>query len=646
MAISQKGKFFVLHLLLLFYCFCIISVLAEKKSVETVSLTENEQVVEYKPEISDPLDVIKLQQMQLERMEELVKNLTELLSRLELQFSDHSKVESLVDEKQDGVQENVEFDRRKGDGGGIVEKIEDGILESSVKVGDRAGVVSVTKFSPFWSERFQFVSAVKLGSNPTCINVLPYRDFEGFSKYVAVGDDLGRVYVLARNGDVLCQFDTLSRSPVTAVVSYMSVYKNESIVVTGHEDGSILMHRIWEDSSGEEWSSLQMEDIVKFDTPEVGDGVSPITILEVHHVGRKRYILSTDLSGKIRVFRDNGTVYGLASPSSRTLAFLKQRLLFLTETGAGSLDLRTMKIREAVCEGLNNSVVKSYVFDATERSKAYGFTSDGGLIHVLLLGDIMNFKCRLRSKRKFDMGVPATFQAIQGYLLVGDEERLFVYNVSSQHYVRAGGPKFLFSTGFDGIIASFLNQQQREVNDKKGVVRPIVASNHERLVILSLGSGYVAMYRSNLPVFRNEFNTMQWTSPVLFFILFLFGAWHFFAHKKEALISWGPDDPFSSTSATNGAPLGSGSGDRSFTDSSRNADVVDLRGNGMRVPSRYASPSGYPAGAVNSYRSGTTTDTNSISTAVEPNFRTNQELKLRGSNLESTGFPKEERTYL
>jgi hypothetical protein len=68
--------------------------------------------------------------------------------------------------------------------------------------------------------------------------------------------------------------------------------------------------------------------------------------------------------------------------------------LFLTEAGAGSLDLRSMKVKESECEGLNHSLARNYVFDATERSKAYGFTEEGDLIHVLLLGDIMNFKCR------------------------------------------------------------------------------------------------------------------------------------------------------------------------------------------------------------------------------------------------------------
>ena len=65
--------------------------------------------------------------------------------------------------------------------------------------------------------------------------------------------------VFTRNGDVLVEFDTSLESPITAMVSYTSVYKNESFVVTGHQNGEILMHRIWEGgSSGEDYSSVFM----------------------------------------------------------------------------------------------------------------------------------------------------------------------------------------------------------------------------------------------------------------------------------------------------------------------------------------------------------------------------------------------------
>lgn len=571
------------------------------------------------------------QQVLLQRLDEIVKNLSEIVSRLESKLSEPSSKGMFSEEKREleGLKEldllekeNLDQNKRKYERKNSI-KVEQESFDDKVRDAEKGRAVSVTKYSPFWSERFQFVSAVKLDSQATCINVLPFRDYEGLSKYVAVGDERGTVYAFLRNGDVQVQHHTLSDSPITSMVSYLSVYKNESFVVTGHRNGAVLMHRIWEGSSsgGEDWSLLFMENVGEFASGNKGEDGVAITILEVHHAGRMRYILATDVSGKIWVFRENGTVHGSTRPNSRPLAFLKQRLLFLTETGAGSLDLRSMKVRESECEGLNHSLARNYVFDVTERSKAYGFTSEGDLIHVLLLGDVMNFKCRVRSKRKFDMQEPLAFQAIKGYLLIVSEEKVFVYNVSSQHYVRVGAPRMLFSAGLDEIRSSFLNYQSSASDRERKETFPLIASDREKFVVIGLGGGCVGMYRSNLPVYKGEFNTIFWTSPVLFFILFLFGAWHFFAKKKEALTSWGPDDPFSSTSTAATA-----------------TGATDLRG-GIRGPTRrYGSPPRYSGGATSSFRPASV-DHNPRGTSVDPSFRT-AELKFRGTGLESSGFPK------
>lgn len=650
MANSLKGKLFLIYFLFVLASPPLSRVLVSCSNSVTIQ-DESEHESDHEPETKTGTSLeLDPQQALLQRLDEIVRNLSEIVTRLESKLSDSSKRGLLADDENRAVEafkldllEKEKMDQRKrkksNEEDGLGDKIPD---------GERSRAVSVTKYSPFWSERFQFVSAVKLDSQATCISVLPFRDYEGLSKYVAVGDERGTVYVFLRNGDVLVQHHTLSDSPITAMVSYMSVYKNESFVVTGHKNGAILIHRIWEGSTGEDWSLLFMENVGKFmSSDNGGDGLS-ITILEVHHAGRMKYILATDVSGKIWVFRENGTLHGSTMPHSRPLVFLKQRLLFLTESGAGSLDLRSMKVRESECEGLNHSLARNYVFDATERSKAYGFTSEGDLIHVLLLGDIMNFKCRVRSKRKFDMEEPLAFQAIKGYLLIVSEEKIFVYNVSTQHYVRVGAPRILFSAGLDEIRSSFLNYQSMDLDGERKEAIPLIASDREKFVVVGLGGGYVGMYRSNLPVYKGEFNTIFWTSPVLFFILFLFGAWQFFAKKKEALTSWGPDDPFSSTStaagATTGAPLGATSsgdrGDRSFIDSSsRNADMMDLRGSGLRGPTRrYVSPPRYSGAATSSFRPGSV-DHNPRPTSVDPNFRTS-ELKYRGQGLESSAFPK------
>ncbi|XP_038885478.1 uncharacterized membrane protein At1g75140-like [Benincasa hispida] len=584
----------------------------------------------------------------LKNLEELVRNLSDVVSKLELRLSDIPtavhKDKLNTDASRRVVSEVVGLGgvKRKGKEDGLNDG-GDGGLDNKIQDGGRMRAVSVTKYSPFWSERFHFLSAVKLESDATCINVLPIRDFEGHSKYVAVGDEKGRIYVFVRNGDVAIELPTVSESPITAMLSYTSIYKNETLLVTGHNNGAILMHRIWEGLNGEELNSIFMEHVVEFVATDSREDDSPISILEVHHVGRTRYILSSDFRGKIKVFKEDGTVYGSVTLMSRPIAFLKQRLLFLTESGAGSLDLRSMKLREAGCEGLNYSLARNYVFDATERSKAYGFTSDGDLIHVLLLGDIMNFKCRVRSKRKFELDEPLVFQAIKGYLLVISNEKVHVFNVSSQHYVRVAAPRLLFSAGLDEIRSSFLNYQNLNL-ESEGKFIPLISSDHEKLVVLGLGGGYVGMYRSNLPIFKGEFNSMLWTSPVLFFILFLFGAWQFFAKKKEALTSWGPDDPFTATSPTTGVPLGTGSSERaSFIDTpSRSTDMMDLRGGGgIRGPPRhYGSPTGYPGGATSSFRPPTTSDHSSRPAAVDPSYRAASELKFRGSPLEPPGFPK------
>ncbi|OVA18470.1 hypothetical protein BVC80_1833g150 [Macleaya cordata] len=637
MADFQKGK---LLLLLLLFVFQVLFVNCNLVSAEQEHEheTKHEQLHVDDDDDKESLGLLlDRQEIQLQKLEILVKNLTEYVSRLESSIPDCKK--RVVIGSVDKERRELEVSKDKIDDliteypdevGLLDEEIRD--VDSIGRIGKRgqSDGVSVTKYNPSWSEKFQFLSAVKLESEATCINILPFEDYEGFSKYIAVGDERGRVYIFLLNGDVLVEFHTFSESPITSMLSYMSVHKNESVLVTGHGDGAILVHRVWEASSnGEDWHSLLMTHLRGFPSIENGGEGSAITILEVHQVGRMRYILSSDLSGRIRVLRENGTVYGSATSKSKPLAFMKQRLLFLTETGAGSLDLRSMKVRESECEGMNRSLARNYVFDPSERSKGYGFTSEGDLVHVVLLGDMMNFKCRVRSKRKFEMDGPLTIQAIKGYLLVVNQEKVFVYNISSQHYVRLGVPRPLFLASLGEIKSSFLNPHSLNEGSKSRRTTPLIASDHEKLVVLGLGSGYVGMYRSNLPLFNTEFNTMLWTSPVLLFFLFLFGVWQFFGKKKESLTLWGSDDPFSSTSVTTtGASLGgSGAGERPFADStSRPTDLRDLRGGPLRGPTRrYTSPSRYPGGAgagtALPFRQ-STADPNFRTSSADPNFRT------------------------
>jgi len=156
--------------------------------------------------------------------------------------------------------------------------------------------------------------------------------------------------------------------------------------------------------------------------------------------------------------------------------------------------------------------------------------------------------------------------------------------------------------------------------------------------VIGLGNGYVGVYRSKLPVHKAEFNTMLWSSPVLVFILFLIGAWHFFGKKREAFAIWGSDDIFSGT-PTVGSSLSSASGERSNEDTSTRAEGLrDIR-DGLRGPTRrYVSPSGYPA-RQSGYGGGTGAISYRGST-VDPNYRATAETKFRAQAVETSSYAK------
>ncbi|GJW19245.1 hypothetical protein Tco_0026681 [Tanacetum coccineum] len=384
--------------------------------------------------------------------------------------------------------------------------------------GDKLGAVSVTKHSLFWLERFQFVSAVKINTQATSLNVLPFKDLEGLSKYVGVGDDLGNVYVFTRSGDVMVQFDTMTGSLLLSRTGCILSYLSRDFLET-------------EKCCGDPSDMLQCVD------PLLTHKTYGIIVSDLRMFGeRVEYLMCLKRLwfAMIMSFSAVSTLQQSAPPH----AFLKQH--------------STMP-RESVWFNSTGGVrgglqVAYYIYGDLSRSEALRLQWREGYTHVLF-----------------------------------------------------------YSLDLSEFFASFLDYHaMRRLNGNKNEVIPLIASDHEKLVILSLGSGYIGMYRSNLPITKGEFNTMLWSTPVLFFILFLFVAWHFFANKKEALTSWGPDDPF-----PNGAP--SSTGERSFGDpTSRNHDIMDLRGggasggnngSGIRGPTRrYGSPTRFTGPGANSFR--------------------------------------------
>jgi hypothetical protein len=533
--------------------------------------------------------------------------------------------------------------------------------------GDRRAPqgVAVTKRRPVWSKRFHFAAAVRLGdaAHAASATPLPYEDADGLTKYFAVGDSRGRVFVFSAAGDALLELDA-GESQVTALLAYLTPRRTECLLFAGHADGSIVAHRLVESSpNGDDWLTLTTSSsrlLVR------GLDAAPVTHLEAHLAGRARYVLSCDAGGRIRVFTENGTLYGTAIASSAPLAFVKQRLLFLTEAGAASLELRSMSVHETPCEGLmealNGSRVKAYTFDPSERFKAYGFTDAGDLVHILLLGDAASLKCRVRAIKKSEIDSPVAIQTIKGYLLVANHDKVVVYNTSTQYYGRVGAPRPLFATTIKDIKSVFAGSGGMLGNAPAG--KPVIAADREKLVILGLGDGNIAIYRSNFPVYKAESNAVVWSGPALLFLLFLIGIWQVYVKKKDSL-GWTPEETFNTSGTTPTVSLlnhsasdrafpdnTARSGDRGYVDGAARASdrsyvdsttrttdrgyaeasrAVDLRGGSLRsAPRRYVSPTRYAGTAGMQYRPA----------SAEPGLRGTPELKYRGPGMEPPGFPK------
>ncbi|TVT97011.1 hypothetical protein EJB05_46751, partial [Eragrostis curvula] len=543
-----------------------------------------------------------------------------------------------------------------------------------VALGDRRAPqgVAVTKRRPVWTERFHFAAAARLGdgAHAAAATALPYEDADGLTKYFAVGDSRGRVFVFSAAGDALLELEAGSsgESQVTALLAYLSPRRTDCLLFAGHADGSIAAHRLIESSPhGDDWLTLAAASsrlLVR------GLDAAPVTHLEAHHAGRARYVLSCDAGGRIRVFTENGTLYGTAIASSTPLAFVKQRLLFLTESGAASLDLRSMSVRETPCEGLmealNGTRVKAYSFDPSERFKAYGFTEAGDLVHIILLGDVASLKCRVRAIKKFEIDSPVAIQTIKGYLLVASQDKILVYNTSTQYYGRVGAPRPLFATTIKDIKSVF--GASGGVLPAAPAGKPVIAADREKLVILGLGDGNIAIYRSNFPVYKPESNAVVWSGPALLFLLFLIGIWQVYVKKKDSL-GWTPEETFNtSATAATGSLLNHSTSERAFPDSTtrtgdrgyvdgtarasdrsyvdsttRTTDRgyaeatrgVDLRAGALRsAPRRYVSPTRYSGTAGMQYRP----------SSAEPGLRGTPELKYRGPGMEPPGFPKKRDT--
>ncbi|KAL3684682.1 hypothetical protein R1sor_002704 [Riccia sorocarpa] len=630
-------------------------------------------------------ELMRVQQSQIDQLAEFIQDLrSRSIGDLRFPPEGHGGIQSAAEEKK-GRAENSPSETMSSTDSSLEQK--DTILiaeelagrDPDSKLGtsdsrkeiptmtDISGSMSrgktVARYKPAWAEHFSFLSAVKVDGEVSCLHVLPQEGEEGISRYVVVGDMTGRLYIVLWLGDLLLEYMTLSSSPITAMMSYV-LLKNETILVTGHADGSVLVHRVWEavEPGQDDNPVLTIEHVhslvppplrtlrTRSESVQPGNPLDPAPLsgakdesssdiigaqsvrnLKMYKIGKMRYTLVSDQSGKIQLFRDNGTLYGNADSPNLPLEFMRtpsaQRLVFLTDSGVGSLDLRTMQVRSSPCEGLNTSTVTAYAFDVVGRSKANGFTADGDLVYVALTGDMLHSECQVKRRRKVEVPGPFFPQALKGYLLAVTPDVVLVYN-STLHMglnyasTWVGGPRPLFSVSLSEVAQSFL---KTPVANSRW---PVMASNRDKLVVIGFGHGYVAIFRSNLPVFKPvDFSAKFWSSPILIGAIALAMIWQLISRARQPAPII-PEYPYGGPGIRKLDPV-------NFGGRSEERTVVS-------EPRRFRSPTrGYVApnpstfnSAALSFRS-STVDSGSYSARREPLFASNQPVgELREPEVE------------
>eukprot|EP00854_Cymbomonas_tetramitiformis_P017290 gene17290-20576_t len=337
---------------------------------------------------------------------------------------------------------------------------------------------TIAKHKAAWYEYMQLMSAVKVDTEVSCLHLLPQDGGQGLARYFAVGDQTGKVYFFRPQGDLLLEYHTGLANAVTSITSYV-IRKNETMIITGHEDGSVGFHKLSEtihkDSTitGEDLYILGAEHkltvslsppnvsgISAKDGEEAGSGLvkmnaplGPVKVVETYRQSQRRFIVAANPQGEITIFKENGTLHGAVQSPTPIVEFRSnaQHILYITETGVGSVDLRTLEVLSAGCTGLNESTITSARFDSTVNSKVYAVTAEGDVLTLFLSGE-KKMDCNVRSRRQAGLMPPAALAPIKGYLVAATADDLWAFNITG---AGRGGPRYVLQEDLDVVGMAF-----------------------------------------------------------------------------------------------------------------------------------------------------------------------------------------------
>ena len=466
-----------------------------------------------------------------------------------------------------------------------------GLIPSSRRVGDAR---AVAKRRDVWPEHLRLFAATRLDADPTAVAMMPQRGEDDFPRYFVAGYAIGRVHVLRPDGDLAVLSDSATGSAVTSVTCALA-RKNETVIVSGHADGSVAFHRVFEtDPSSADRDAVVVDDLHALiatvhvtrtvadaravdatgvpspkraagstATPRGEDDVlatrgvaqpqgarakdedanadadpttARVVALASYRVQNRRYFAAADATGKVVLFVDSGErVYAVLDTLDGPVVAFKpstRRINWLTANGAGGVDPSTFEVRWAACAHLNGTTLASAAFDVIASSKFYAVSGDGEVITGFANPDAPRVACATRNRRTLRLPPGSTVATIKGYAFVATGYDVAVFNVTSSG---RKPPRDVTSAAASRLVDATGFGAGTDVDDAEDARGPaLVATNGRgRFVAVGLPGGIVATYESELPVFRPErVDAKLWSQPLFVAAMGIIALWQFYRQRS------------------------------------------------------------------------------------------------------------------
>eukprot|EP00803_Ostreobium_quekettii_P000794 evm.model.scf_1552.1 EVM.evm.TU.scf_1552.1 scf_1552:553-10466(-) len=434
----------------------------------------------------------------------------------------------------------------RGDGDGLSQRGEKGGWGDAKASGSAGGAVELyhTGFQKTVAvHRESFVDHLKMlavvRADAAVTAVQPMHTMQGLSRYIVVGDAMGKLYFFAPQGDLLAEYHTGVTAAVTALAFY-APRRNMTAILTGHNDGSLRIHLATDQVNRPRHEPAQVTildvSLNKVLLPQASHGDSSQQSivaqgLHIKHivparVGRHRMAVIVEGAHGVRVVHENGTMAEVVGElETRILAVRLDapNICVVHEEGVAILKIDQPEKRNDVeCGGLVGTRLQSAEFDPHDSAKIYAYSQNGELLALHLAKDFKT--CRVRSRRQLRLPPgPSVLKCIKNYLLLATDQGLAVFNTTS---AAKSGPRDTLMESFAAIGSIF----GLEVST---VPEPLVGSNVKQLVTLRMGDRLVGFFESRLPTVQPpKWNFNLWNQPIFIALMMLVGMWQFMRHYQ------------------------------------------------------------------------------------------------------------------